>query len=154
MAARAQDTDIGWTFKSVADIRKAMDRTESHWFDADTMRFFHTQIPNNGKVYGGRVFVASHQLDNTRPRRYNVHILERQRLTRDNDGAPMVMYHIQNAMMVTDAPTTLGTARAVAETVASWLPLPEYFDYDQTRLLEWLVAELVWKASQRAARDA
>lgn len=154
MAAQAQDIDTGWTFKTVAEIRDASNRVGSHWFDADTMRWFHTRIVNRGKVYGGRVFIAQHARDaRNETRGYNVHILERQTST-DESGDRTVMYHVQNALNVLETLSTLGQARALAETIASWMPLPDYFDYDQARLLEWLVAELVWKASQRAARDA
>lgn len=141
--------DVPMAFKRVSEIRKVSDQSGSHWFDGETMAFFGTHFPNNEKVYAGRIFIASHlNLDGT-VRHYNVHIVERSYSIREADGARMVEYSIQNAFLLTDAPTTVAMARAVAETIAEW-ELPEYFTYKQSRTLEWLVAEKVWNAQQRA----
>lgn len=63
-----------WTedIYSVDDIRRAMDRAGSHWWDADTMRFFGTRA--GSRLYtgpGGAYFVTSEQPPHG-PRAYTV----------------------------------------------------------------------------------
>ena len=41
---------------TVAEIRR---QHHGHWFDPETMRFFHTRICAGGRMFGGRYFVTS-----------------------------------------------------------------------------------------------
>src|SRR5687767_7830829 len=125
-------------FRSTVDIERAMDAAGSHWWDADTLRFFGTRIPNNNRVYGGRVFVASHQPPHG-PRLYAVHVVERVTEQRESDGRTVTRYSIQNAVPILDSPATLRPAVRLAEYLghrAEQGLLPEAFDYDQSRHLE------------------
>lgn len=80
----------------------------SHWFDADTMRFFGTRI-DGSKVYGGRVFVASHQPPHG-PRVYWPHFVE----LAPNGMLTVTRIGVSQVSML-DGPTDLETARRMAK---------------------------------------
>ena len=57
-------------FQSIEDIKLANKNRGYHFFDASTMRFFHSRIGN--AVYGGRFFITSEQQEYNTPRLYTI----------------------------------------------------------------------------------
>ena len=60
---------------SMSSIRA---RSTNHWFDADTMRFFATQLPKHGYIGadGSAYFVTSERFNSMLPRRYSVRVMK------------------------------------------------------------------------------
>lgn len=61
-------------YRAVDEIREDARRAGSHWFDADTLRFFRSRIGET--VYGGRFFVTSESrgFDASEGRAYTVRV--------------------------------------------------------------------------------
>lgn len=60
-------------YRDTDDVKLAARNMGSHFFDADTMRFFGSRIGE--RVYGGRFFVTSEQREWNTPRRYTVRVV-------------------------------------------------------------------------------
>lgn len=58
------------TFRDMEDVKTANRTLGHHWFDADTMRFFHTRLC--GGLIAGRYFVSSEKGRHQTTRRYTV----------------------------------------------------------------------------------
>ena len=58
-----QQTDRRGPWTSIADIRKANEEAEHHFFDRDTLKFFDSRIERT--IYGGRFFLTSEQFHGT-----------------------------------------------------------------------------------------
>lgn len=128
-----------WSFKTVGDVKRAMQQSGNHWFSADTMRFFGTHVTMNQRVYAGRIFVASHlPLHNERV--YGVHIVEWQEESKS--------YSIQNADELYDTTRDRSVANALAEWLASKADtFPDHFSYDEARELQTMVREKLTEKS-------
>src|SRR3954462_13694101 len=48
-------------YDSFGSLRRAVTESGSHWFSAGAMQFFGTRFPVDAKLWGGRIFIASHQ---------------------------------------------------------------------------------------------
>src|SRR5258706_86348 len=57
-------------FQSIEDIKLANKNRGYHFFEASTMRFFHSRIGD--AVYGGRYFITSEQREYGEPRLYTI----------------------------------------------------------------------------------
>lgn len=60
-------------YRDTDDVKLAARNMGSHFFDADTMRFFGSRVGSN--VYGGRFFVTSEQREHYTPRTYTVRVV-------------------------------------------------------------------------------
>lgn len=47
------------TFDTIDAMRRAVDASGSHYFDADSVRFFRSRLDQSGRMWGGRFFVES-----------------------------------------------------------------------------------------------
>jgi len=72
IATRAQDRPMFGAMFSIDDVQRANRDAGSHFFDADTMRFFGSRVLPT--VYAGRLFVTSERsgFDHYSPRSYTV----------------------------------------------------------------------------------
>ncbi len=59
------------TYATISEVRAANAQLGHHWFDRDTLRFFHSRISTG--VFGGRYFVSSEKGPGM-ARRYSVRI--------------------------------------------------------------------------------
>lgn len=59
-------------FNTMTEVREAVTAGGSHWFDADTLRFFRTRLSEY--LYGGRYFVTSEE-NPSGERRYTVRVV-------------------------------------------------------------------------------
>ena len=68
-------TDTQTGFRDLDELKEANRRAGHHYFDADTMRFFRSRLPDS-HVYGGRFFITSEQFEcsdgHREPRAYTV----------------------------------------------------------------------------------
>lgn len=95
-------------YTNVPALRADVTASGSHWFDADTMAFFGTRI-DGSKVYGSRVFVASHQPPHG-PRVYWAHFVELA-----PNGMVTVSRIGESVVSILDGPTDVVTARRMAK---------------------------------------
>ena len=119
-------------FTSMAAMKAAFKSSGSHWFDASTMRFFGTRIDRTGRLYGGRVFVASHQPPHG-PRVYSVHFAQ----TGHEQGASLTMGRVGEALLNDDT-TNLFKARKLATELGKACErgeVPNYLTYDEEKAL-------------------
>ena len=119
-------------FTSMAAMQAAFRSSGSHWFDRDAMKFFGTRIDRNGRLYAGRVFVASHQPPNG-PRVYSVHFAQ----TGHEPGASLTMGRVGEGTLSDDT-TNLQKARKLAMQVAEACErgqVPNYLSYNEEKAL-------------------
>jgi hypothetical protein len=126
-------------YDSFGSLRTAVQESGSHWFDTDAMRFFGTRFPSGKNLWGGRIFIASHEypdgfdengFDKTKTV-WQVHYV-----SRGDGGAGLT---IANVMDWEVAPTDRVEAERVAEYVAV-LDLPEVETYESAKSVEAKVA--------------
>lgn len=72
---------------TIAQLKVECKMTGSHFFDADTMRFFRSRIaPRITHTEQGIVFITSEQFDSNSPRLYTVRIMQENGQVKDFGG--------------------------------------------------------------------
>lgn len=74
------------SFPTLAILRREVKASGSHFFDADTLRFFNSRVLNT--FIGGRFFVTTERMEDSEPRSYTVRYFYRHGgyLTSENIG--------------------------------------------------------------------
>jgi hypothetical protein len=113
-------------YDSFGSLRTAVTESGSHWFSPDTMRFFGTRFPAEPKLWGGRIFIASHEapdgsFDETRTV-WGVHYV-----SRSESGGRLQLTTATDPL--SEAPTNRLVAEKIAEFVAE-MDLPEVLTYE------------------------
>ena len=123
-------------FDSFGSLRRAVTESGSFWFSDGVMEFFGTRFPVEAKLWGGRIFIASHQAPGATW--YETHTVW---------GVHYVSYSESGgAIQITDATDPLTEApsdRVVAEKIAEFvagLDLPEVLTYDSMTEVQKAVA--------------
>lgn len=64
----------GFARVNLSDVKQCARACSSHWFDADTLRFFKSRVDDTAYVdgKGGAYFVSSERYDSSHPRLYSV----------------------------------------------------------------------------------
>jgi len=123
-------------FDSFGSLRRAVIESGSHWFDADAMRFFGTRFPADAKLWGGRIFIASHQAPG--PVEWETHTVWGVHYVSYPEGGGRLQ--ITNATdPLTEAPGDRVRAEKIAEFVAA-MDLPEVETYDSMLQVQKAVA--------------
>lgn len=109
-------TAVG-TIHSTAELRRHAGNTDTHWFDADTLRYFGCKL--DGTVYGNRFFVSSEKMYDGH-RAYSVREFRFFEDRRESDGRTILRFDIDTVGEFGEYPT-LARARTAARKAAAAL---------------------------------
>jgi hypothetical protein len=123
-------------YDSFGSLRRAVTESGSYWFSPDTMRFFGTRFPAEPKLWGGRIFIASHEapvetFDDTHTV-WGVHYV-----SRSESGGRLQLTTATDPL--SEAPGNRLVAEKIAEFVAE-MDLPEVLTYDSMNAVQKAVA--------------
>lgn len=67
-----QETNHPSKYVSIQDVKNIAQRHGSHWFDADTMRFFNSRVSQDATIDGEFIYFVSSERYRSEPRLYSV----------------------------------------------------------------------------------
>jgi len=123
-------------FDSFGSLRGAVTESGSFWFSDGAMEFFGTRFPVEAKLWGGRIFIASHQAPGVTW--YETHtVWGVHYVSRSESGGQLQITDATDPL--TEAPSDRLVAEKIAELVAA-MGLPEVLTYDSMTQVQKAVA--------------